>query len=95
MHCASRAEGVGPFTWGARGADAVRMATRVLAVEAGQVSCPESGQVSVERCLTCPRFSALLAGDDPDTAAVRCRPERTGLTATWGAYADTIGHFPG
>jgi hypothetical protein len=71
------------------------MANRVVVVEAGQVSCPESGQVDVERCLTCPAFRRLLAGDETEATCVECRSPRTALTATWDAYAGLAGHLPG
>lgn len=71
------------------------MRTRVLPVEAGRLSCPETGQVDLEVCLVCPRFRALLAGAGPDETLVECRPLRTELTAAWSAFADVIGHLPG
>lgn len=71
------------------------MANRVLVVDAGQVSCPESGQVDIERCLTCPSFRRLLAGDENEAPCVECRTPRTALTAAWDAYAGLAGHLPG
>jgi hypothetical protein len=71
------------------------MTNRELVVDAGQVTCPESGQVDLERCLTCPRFRRMLGGDDGATLCVECRPPRTALSATWDDYSSLAGHLPG